>query len=203
MNTKQLQRTATTMLLCMALIISACTKEGPEGKQGERGAQGERGERGEQGIQGIQGPAGPQGPQGEQGPEGVAGNAGVMMYTWGSRNFTYQTSYLFPCASKEEIDNSLFYAYYKDTTDDWFPAIGIGFDAYLIRYTLSYSSPNGNFNVDLLTTDGLNYYTPQVTWHAFRLIVVPIPTANIITRSAAPPVDFSNYAAVAEYYGLE
>jgi hypothetical protein len=46
------------------------------------------------------------------------------------------------------------------------------------------------------------FYLNPITFEAFRIIIVPIPESNIIAKSA-PAVDFTNYAEVAKYYGLE
>ena len=54
---KKLFRTATTMLLCMALMMSACTKEGPEGPKGSKGEKGESGADGSQILSGTGAPA--------------------------------------------------------------------------------------------------------------------------------------------------
>ena len=54
---KKLFRTATTMMLCMALMMSACTKEGPEGPKGSKGEKGEQGADGSQILSGTGAPA--------------------------------------------------------------------------------------------------------------------------------------------------
>ena len=199
MNTKQLLQTATTMLLCMALMMSACVKEGPAG---ERGAKGEQGERGATGAQGAQGERGERGERGEQ---GIPGNAGVMMYVYGERTFTGVTEYSLPLTA-EEIENSLIYAYYRQTIyDTWMFANGIGYGAvYEIQSSIYYNEDDESymFNVFLHKYPGGGYYVNEITWQAFKIIVVPIPEGNIITRSAAPAIDFSNYSEVAAYYGF-
>jgi hypothetical protein len=45
-------------------------------------------------------------------------------------------------------------------------------------------------------------YPTKVTWYGFKILVVPIPAANITEVKGAPAVDYSNYAEVAKYYGL-
>ena len=213
----------------MALMMSACVKEGPEGKQGAKGEQGERGATGAQGEQGpagpqgatgATGPAGPQGPAGAtgatgatgpQGPAGVAGNANVTMYHYGSRTFSYTTTYDFP-VNTANVDKSLIYAYFQQSINGaWQHAQGMGYDSfYEITVYIDCGSPNSGYRVQLKNVGATTNYTTNVTWHNFRIIVVP--ASNIITltgvsgtsasKSAVPPIDFSNYAAVAEYYGL-
>jgi hypothetical protein len=53
-----------------------------------------------------------------------------------------------------------------------------------------------------VVVDSGKSYGKIVAWSKFKLIVVPIPAANIIARSIAP-VDYSNYKEVARYYGLQ
>ena len=99
-------------MLCMAMMISACTKEGPEGKQGAKGAKGERGERGERGLQGETGPQDPAGPQEIQ---GIPGNAGVMMYVWegpitiprGDGHYGFNILFL----TEKQLKNSMFFPF--------------------------------------------------------------------------------------------
>jgi len=180
-------RTATTMLLCMALMISACTKEGPEGEKGAKGDKGDKGDKGEQGIQGI------------------PGNAGVKMYVYGSKTIVGNTSYDISVLTADEKNNSLMYAYFSApeepgtflsvpgkgwnfATSAWYDVVGFIDKARSMYY------------IYLLKADNTNYLE-TITWNEFRIIVVPIPAANIITRSA-PAVDYSNYSEVAAYYGF-
>ena len=191
-----LMKTASMMLLCFAMI--ACTGEdGKDGKDGEDGAQGPKGE------------------QGDRGPQGIPGESGVMMYTYGSKTSTLggvpitgywnRLQYVLPITN-EEVSNSLIYGYYTlGTSGFWYSVDGTGGSGN--DYDLSISlSPAGS---DGLSTNYTFYlwsigvsevrYPTAVTWAAFRAIVVPIPEGNIKPQSA---VDFSNYSAVAAYYGL-
>ena len=189
MKVNKLMKTATTMLLCVAMLC-ACTKEGPAG---EKGAKGDKGD---------QGATGPTGPAGVPGPQGIPGNAGVKMYLYESKAFTTNTSYNVPISAAEAA-NSLIYAYYKSSTW-WYPVPGLGASgAYEVR---SYFSASGStsipFIIELYTLSGVAY-TTQVTWSAFKIIVVPIPEDNIVeVKGSAYPVDFNNYAEVAKYFGL-
>ena len=187
MNTKNLLKVATTMLLCVAMLMACTPEDGPKGEKGDKGDKGEQGQ------------TGPVGPAGPQGPQGIPGNAGVMMYTYGTRTFSQTTTYEFPVNSTD-LRNSLVYAYFN-TTGSWQYAQGIGYNAqYEIQVYLDGGTPNSGYRVLLRNVGATTMYTANVTWQAFRIIVVPIPAANIITRSAA--VDFNNYSEVAEYFGL-
>ena len=176
-------KTATTMLLCVAMLC-ACTKEGPEGQKGKQGDKGE---------------------QGPTGPQGIPGNAGVMMYVW-EGPITFSGDYIFDISflTEEQIRNSTFYAFYFNDYPESFPIPGKGWNPIIGEwYDTSYhiNLEESYIDVWLFEVGTKTYYSKNVTWEEFRLIVVPIPSGNIITRSA-PAIDFSNYSEVAAYYGL-
>jgi len=195
----------TTMVLLSVAMLCSCGKP-EDGKDGAPG---------EQGATGAQGPAGAQGPQGEAGPQGIpgiAGNAGVTMYTYGSRNSAgiavigYNIS-----IGKEEVNNSLIHAYYgtgnPDGSVSWYSVPG------------SYLLPDVTIAVTLTEIKAYSDWCQFAVWcryldgepildftfDMFRIIVVPIPESNIVALSSAvksASIDWSNYAEVAKYYGL-
>jgi len=179
---KKIIQLSTMALICAAILFS-CTK--PE--------------------DGAQGPAGPAGPKGETGATGATGNAGVMMYSYGEREFTYATYYYYPATL--DIDKYLVYAYYQTlSSPGWFFAQGLNISP---RYEVVCYIYNYSFGISLRNVpENGSYYPNTVTWEGFRIVVVPIPDANITTvagaatasKGAAP--DYSNYAEVAKYYGL-
>ena len=184
MKVNKLMKTATTMLLCIAMLM-ACSK--PE--KGEKGAKGDKGD---------QGATGPAGPAGVPGPQGIPGNAGVMMYVWETvPASTSERSFIIPDMDATKVKNSNIYAYYLSGMY-WYPVPGIG--ASRSYETRSYISRTGTYFVSALEVGTTTMLNPQPSWDAFRIIVVPIPEGNIITRSAA--VDFNNYAEAAKYFGL-
>ena len=181
-----------TTLMTMALICAAITLSCSKPKDGKDGASG---------------PAGPKGDKGEQGPagpQGVEGNAGVMMYTYGERTFYQAAQYNYPVNSVNPA-KSLIYAYYLPSgSATWCFAPGIFLHGYEVR---CYINPN-SFNVSLFNYPAGTHHTAEVTWEEFRLVVVPIPDANITQLATAPAstskgtLDYTNYAEVAKYYGL-
>ena len=187
---RNLTRIATTILLSAALMCSCSKPE--DGKDGATGATGPAG------------PAGQTGPAGPQGPQGIEGNAGVKMYTFGSRTFSRYTDYAFP-VPYEEASKSFIYSYFRPYgTEAWIYAPGIYSPYYEVRSSIN----DRRIAITLINFDG-STYTTSVTWAEFRIIVVPIPAENIIevagagsssSKGAAP--DYSNYAEVAAYYGL-
>ena len=188
---RNLTQIATAILLSAALMC-ACSKPN-DGKDGAKG------DKGETGATGATGP---------QGPQGIEGNAGVMMYTFGSRTFTTDTRYEFP-VSFEEASNSVIYAYFRPNgTVAWVTAPGTHGSLYVIECFYEAKTSTMEACITLHEYDGTLYPT-AVTWAEFRIIVVPIPEDNIIEMASAggssskgAALDYSNYKEVAEYYGL-
>jgi len=180
---KKIIQLSTMALICAAILFS-CTKpkDGIDGKNGTDGA------------------------PGAQGPQGTPGNAGVMMYTYGTKTFTSAAYYYYPATL--DIDKYLIYAYYQTSasTTGWFFAQGLNINPLyeIVSYIYNYSFAVSLRNVP----ENGSYYPNAVTWLGFRIVVVPIPDANITTLATAPAsaskgaLDYSNYAAVAKYYGL-
>jgi hypothetical protein len=163
--------------------MCACKKEGPEGKQGAKG------DKGEQGIQGI------------------PGNAGAKMYVYGEKTTTTaRFQYTIPIPF-DEIKNCLIHAYFLDGGSTiWMPVPGTNnMMSFLTLCGLSraFEDTETDYIVVLSKiSDASQAYYTSTTFKAFRIIVVPIPEANITEVKGAAPVDYSNYAEVAKYYGL-
>ena len=190
-------RAASMMLLCTAILCS-CGKDGADGKDGKDG---------KDGVDGTQGQQGP------QGPAGIDGNAEVKMYTYGSATITTGLwAYIIPDMMFTEAEKHLFYAYYYLTVGDnaaWIPVPGIGPNLqYTVQSMLTAGLTDGLcvMGIGLVTNTGsATYYTNPITFEKFRIIVIPIPEDNIIVASSAGSsrsLDWSNYAEVAEYFGL-
>ena len=192
---KTILKTATTILLSVALMC-ACSKP-DDGKDGAKGDKGDKGDKGEQGA---------------TGPQGTPGNAGVTMYTYGSKTFTSSTNYVFP-VPLDDVSNSQIYAYSRPQGgNSWYPVPG----RYASYFEVDcFYAPNGNLQtgttiaiISLYKPDGTSYTSPT-TWTAFRIVVVPIPASNITPLAAtlgagskSAALDYSNYQEVAKYYGL-
>ena len=134
-----------------------------------------------------------------------------MMYTYGSRTFTQFTYYDFP-VPYADAQKCLIYAYYKTSLsgDSWYSVPGLMDAAYYETYSWIYSNGTSTrIRIVLRKASDRTAYTTAETWTAFKIIVVPIPAENITelasaggssSKGSAP--DYSNYAEVAEYYGL-
>ena len=138
------------------------------------------------------------------GPQGIAGNAGTIMYVFGTKTFLNSTTYQIPVGSAIVV-NSLFYCYYDPSIfNELFPVPGLGENNnYETRVYYAYDSSKTNINISLHNVSTRAYYGTSVTWRSFKVIVVPIPSGNIVQMSAKPSIDYSNYAEVAGYYGFE
>jgi hypothetical protein len=184
-------RKVATGVACLAvcMVFSTCGKDGNDGVNGKDGIDG---------TQGIQ---------------GIAGNAGVKMYVYGSKTFTADANYVIPNMTEEELDNSILYSYYywgnnedASTIPSWYPAIGLGpYADYEVRSSYFRIKPNVLVYIGLHDPGCSTKYATEVTWEAFKIIVVPIPEGNITEVKSAGkgyPVDWSNYKEVVAYFGL-
>lgn len=73
---KPLRIMLTMLAVSLAVVFTACEKEGPAGPQGEQGTSGPKGEKGDPGATGPRGATGATGPRGETGATGPRGPAG-------------------------------------------------------------------------------------------------------------------------------
>ena len=189
-------------------LMSSCEMfEGPEGPQGEQGIQGEPGAQGNPGAtgpQGTPGATGPQGPQGVAGPTGPQGEKGdpgesnVRLYSFSAHNYASSASYYVMIPEiGPQVDAHLFFVYLVDTTVDVkypIPGQGIsGNSTYRVWWLRIGSS------VSLRTQRSAG---PGENYGEMRVITIPI-TQMPTGRKALPDIDFSDYDAVVNYYGLE
>jgi hypothetical protein len=126
------------------------------------------------------------------------------MFTYDSKTFTGWTEYEIPDIDEETLSNSLIYAYYKPENNNfyWAPVTGIGwYGKYNIESWITFLEDYYAYSVSLYNPGTITAYPTSVTWYGFKIIIVPIPADNI-TEVKGAPVDFSNYAEVAAYYGL-
>lgn len=192
-----------SIILAFSVIISC---EGPEGPQGP------------QGPQGTQGPAGSQGEQGEQGPigpQGMTGNANVVLYEYGSVNFTSVVSYLIPDMTVEKMDTTLVIGYFNPSEYDedvWISLPGIvvinGNNYIIVNYMASFDADSYSMILTTLNVDG-SLNTSSKTWRKFRIFVIPASTvipagrvADFQSDLSKSGIDFTDYTAVCDYFGF-
>jgi len=192
-----------SIILGLSTILSC---EGPEGPQGPQGTQGPAG---------LQGDQGPQGEQGPIGPQGVTGNANVVLYEYGSVNFTSVVSYLIPDMTVEKMDTTLVIGYFNPSEYDedvWISLPGIvainGNNYIIVNYMASFDADSYSMILTTLNVDG-SLNASSKTWRKFRIFVIPASTvipagriADVQTDLSNAGIDFTDYAAVCDYFGL-
>ncbi|WP_109699581.1 lipoprotein [Chitinophaga deserti] len=106
-----------------ALMLAACSKEGPAGPAGPQG---------QQGNPGAQGTPGAQGPQGTPGTPGTNGNANVIVKTFSSTAYTWNKETILginyrtiqvpvPEITADIINTGMVLVYVAANTDSWTP----------------------------------------------------------------------------------
>jgi|GEM_PF-2513902 len=185
-------------LLC-AFTLPNCSKTGPAGPEGAQGPTGAQGPKGDKGDTGVQGP---------KGDKGDPGNANVKVYTkditsaiWtvvGSVSSGYLRLEI-PAPkvlTADVVDNwiNLVYVYTSDFN-------GWGLVPYYterdIRVTASISV--GKL---ALMRDQNGMASTQSWFHMVKLVCIKPSSSGTIQRQSPPPVDYSDYQAVADYYGI-
>lgn len=203
----------TTGLKTLATLLLVIGFMGCSPEDGETGPAGPQGPQGEQGEQGIQGPEGPQGEQGEQGPAGVDGNAEVIYSDWIPANFEGSSTSVkfmdidFP----PELPSA---GSIKDTHVIlvYFTGFGDG-NVYLLpvlnfrgaQFTYGFGSFSASvedifIRAEALSGDLTEFQIDPARGNQFRYVIIP-PTINVSGK--AQNLDYSDYSAVAAYFGIE
>lgn len=168
--------------LCILFLLSNC--------EGDQGAVGPAGPQGPQGTQGVEGP---------QGPIGIDGNANVRQYTFGPANFSASPYKVFSISTTADtVDRSAWYTYlYYEPIERWYFIPGLGYGGSTNhRVSIDYSNDKANLYID---RDG-----PGENYSKVRVVRI---YANSVVEGGregqAPEVDYSDYVAVRNYYGLD
>ena len=186
---------------------------GEKGDQGERGPQGIQGPQGEQGPEGPQGDVGPAGIQGEQGPEGQQGDVGAtgpkgedgianaIQYEFTGHDFSVGNSSSSVVISKANYDTTAWFAYLVNGNLVYaLPGSGSSSNT-TYRVQFSYSG----FMTSAMYCNIVRTTGPGEVYSGIRIIgiKVNIGTPEGKVNHDLPDIDFSNYHAVSEYYGLK
>lgn len=215
-----------TLLTIVALTLATAACDGPVGPQGDTGPQGPAGE---DGAQGPQGPAGgdgqngqdgPQGPEGPQGEPGEDGNANVTLYIFDEHAFSSQSPSVglgIDDVSLTEWTESAWFVYLVGNPECpavcrfHVPGLGSPYEAETSFYNASDHLGSGDQVVVLVTLES----GPGETYdniHVVRVDVsnVEFPNEGLTAGLQSSPedllpanLDFSDYNAVKEYYGLD
>lgn len=137
------------------------------------------------------------GPTGATGAAGKDGNANVVMYKFGSHDFSSGDFFQSITMSQDSFDNMVWLAYLKyDATLTYaVPGYGVGGTTNYRFYTYNASTTNHNFEIAKVSGSGETYVDVKI---------VGIGISNVIgKKSSLPNIDFSNYNVVKAYYGLK
>lgn len=163
------------LIVGLALVLTNCSKEGPEGPKGDAG------------------------PQGVAGPQGEVGNANVTQYNFGSHNFaTSSPKNLYIPMSAADMDRSTFLVFILRESGNVYPIPGKGVNGTsTYRFFYFHSESNAVFSITRDSGAGEEYSSIRIVRiHAANVV-------NGRKLSNHPPVDFNNYYEVCAYYGLE
>ncbi|WP_339712300.1 hypothetical protein [uncultured Kriegella sp.] len=219
------------LLVCSALALTGCSKDGDVGPIGPQGPQGE------QGIQGI---------EGEQGIKGDTGNANIKHYDlviantdWTSNfHFGGNNEYRYYSIPSDSIGGVNLFDFY----DEGNAILAYAMPIYatesgratasnmtkLLPYTAMVSTSSDKFGLlinlqvnsnRLLLAKTINGYEPDripdedvPTTIEFRIVLIESSnalsetsgkTTNVLDNLKSSGVNVSNYAAVMNYFGLE
>jgi hypothetical protein len=145
------------------------------------------------------GEVGPQGPKGDTGATGAAGQNGVS----GAVAFEFTnkgSSFDEVMAIGTKADSCAVMVYYKDAslTNLWYAAPGLGPNAtYQTRYYIQPGASSTNIRFNIYNPDGSSYTGSTVTFAVVKVVFIPH------TLGKKDAVDYSDYMAVAKYYGLK
>ncbi len=164
------------LLLCLSMTFFSCKK-------------------GEVGDPGAEGPAGPQGPAG---PLGVAGNANVTQYNFGAHNFATSSQKILNVAiAAADMNRSVWLVYIVRASGNVYPIPGFGVNGTSeYRIYMYHSAPNAVISIQRATGPGEEYSSIRV---------IRIQATNVVNgrnASVEPGIDFNDYYAVCDYYGL-
>lgn len=142
------------------------------------------------------------GPSGPAGANGANGNANVKAYYFGKDSITTtRTSFYFnlsdPSVTSNMLDSSAVLVYHQ-AFGLWYSVPGLGYTAYYqSRFYTSNSTKD--LYISVYDPDGTAYTGPQINIAKFKIVIIP---SSDYKGSRKKPVDFNNYYATMQYYGL-
>lgn len=137
------------------------------------------------------------GPTGATGAAGKDGNANVVMYKFGSFDFSTNDFAQSITMSQDSFDNMVWLAYikYNSTNTYSVPGFGYGGTTNYRFYTYNATATLHEFDIAKVSGTGEAYDDVKI---------VGIGISKIIgKKSSLPDIDFSNYNVVKAYYGLK
>lgn len=174
----------------LSFSFMSCTKEGPVGPKG---------------------PAGEQGVKGDQGEKGDQGNANVKVFTKDISAATWETvgsssdGYL-------KLDISAPTVLTQDVVDNWVNLVyvytsEVGYAPWTLLpiYSTRNVRVTGTVLVGhlILQRDQDGEPHTQSWFNKVKLVSIKPSSIGALGRMEAPPIDYSDYQAVCNYYGIE
>jgi hypothetical protein len=139
------------------------------------------------------------GPTGPAGSNGTNGNSNVKAYYFGKDSITSLnpniTLNLPSPVTSNMIDSSAVLVYHS-ASGLWFPSPGVGLNS---TYQTRIYTQNTTLYVKSLDPDGTAYSGGKVIFDKLKVIVIP---ASDFSGFRKKPVDFTDYKATMQYYGL-
>lgn len=170
----------------MMVFLSQCSKEGPQGPAGAQGTAG---------------------PKGDKGDKGDVGAANVMSKTFQAADISWSSTTIFgtnykvatlniPQLTSSIVDNGIVMVYGAFLFGEPWTALPVSiFESGVTRYFF-FSVKTGSVVLRYSQSNNVSPGSPSV---AFKVVIVP---GNNIARLASPSMDYSDYKAVCEYYGI-
>jgi hypothetical protein len=153
--------------------------------------------KGDTGPEGPAGPAGPAGPVGPVGPQGIVGNANVTQYTFAGVNFATAVANLAVPTTADSTNRSAWFVYLVRSSGNVYPLPGFGVNGSSdYRVYWSHFNSNANFTITRVSGPGEDYSAIKII-RIYANSVVPLSSVRNSSK-----VNFSDYRAVCEYYGL-
>ncbi|MDZ7714693.1 MAG: hypothetical protein U5J95_00620 [Balneolaceae bacterium] len=159
-----------------------------------------------EGPAGPEGPAGADGQDGADGVDGEDGNANVTVYIFDGHDFTGNSIYQPRLSGVNETEmKESAWDVYMDKDGFFYHMPGWGYqDAsfYETYHTYIGSSSEIAFNIELKDGPGEVYDEVRIVRTAANN-VVDSTTTKVSGDFQEPPVDFSNYQEVVDYYNID
>ncbi|MBA4242086.1 MAG: hypothetical protein C0448_15285 [Sphingobacteriaceae bacterium] len=146
---------------------------------------------------------GDMGPAGPAGANGTNGNANVKILYFGKDSITTtRTSFYFslsnPAVTSNMLDSSAVLVYHLVDNNAWYTTPGLGLAGYYESRFYTYSASKSLY-ISVYDPDGTPYTGPQVNILKFKVVLIP---SSDYKGSRKKPVDFNDYYATMNYYGL-
>jgi hypothetical protein len=182
-----------TLLVAVALVLTACTKEGPAGPAG------------------AQGPEGPTGPAGPSGPTGPAGSVNVFYSNWldvtfeGSDTSGFTAEIAAPLLADSILARGEVRVYLNIGTAEDPTVLPLPLDATAFGAIITPIFEIGL--ITLIASDDVSTFTNTNNQKSlqYRYVIIPggTPASTGFVGGRAAKINWNNYSEVQSYLGLK